>query len=170
MKRLTKIGLIGTLCAISLGNLAFAADLPNEGKYDYTTCFTRTVTYVEYSPTQTAWSWSEVGRSVSDPSGSMFDGDESQCLGMTASLDGKRSGNTVCVGVAKDGAKRFTRFWYDVDGKLQRETLGGTGKYDGMVTTGTVQDVKAPPSMKPGTQTFEYCNRNTGTYKLKLQP
>ena len=145
----------------------FAADLAKEGSYDYTTCFTRTVTYVEYSPTQSAWSYSELGRSISDPPGGMFDGDESQCLGMTASLDGKRYGSTACVGVAKDGAKRLTRFWYDADGKLQREAIAGTGKYDGMVTTGTVRDVKAPPGMKPGTQTFDYCNRNVGTYKLK---
>lgn len=168
MNRLIKIGPIGTLCAAALVNLAFAADPPKEGKYDYTTCFTRTVTYVEYSPTQSAWSYSELGRSVSEPPGGMFDGDESQCLGMTASLDGNRYGNATCVGVAKDGAKRFTRFWYDDDGKtLHRETIAGTGKYDGMVTTGTVQDVKAPPSMKPGTQTFDWCNRSVGTYKLK---
>jgi len=167
MSTLPRLGSIGVVCAVAFTNLAFAADLPKEGKYDYTTCFTRTVTYVEYSPTQSAWSYSELGRSVSDPPGGMFDGDESQCLGMTASLDGKRYGSTACVGVAKDGAKRFTRFWYDADGKFQRETIAGTGKYDGMVTTGTVQDVKAPPSMKQGTQTFDYCNRNVGTYKLK---
>ena len=113
MNRLLKIGPIGTLCAVALANLAVAADLPKEGKYDYTTCFTRTVTYVEYSPTQTAWSYRELGRSVSDPLGGMFEGDEVQCLGMTASLDGKRNGSTACVGIAKDGAKRFTRFWYD---------------------------------------------------------
>jgi len=152
---------------VALSMSVFAADLAKEGSYDYTTCFTRTVTYVEYSPTQSAWSYSELGRSISDPPGGMFDGDESQCLGMTASLDGKRYGSTACVGVAKDGAKRLTRFWYDADGKLQREAIAGTGKYDGMVTTGTVRDVKAPPGMKPGTQTFDYCNRNVGTYKLK---
>ena len=167
MNRLTKIGPIGAFCVVAVANLALAADLPKEGKYDYTTCFTRTVTYVEYSPTQSAWSYSELGKSVSEPPGGMFDGDEVQCLGMTASLEGKRFGNTACAGVAKDGAKRLSRFWYDAEGKLQRETIAGTGKYNGMVTTGTVQDVKAPPSMKPGTQTFDYCNRNVGTYKLK---
>lgn len=145
----------------------FAADLAKEGSYDYTTCFTRNVTYMEYSPTQTAWSYNERGTAVSSPQGGLFDGDEIQCVGMAASLDGKRYGSSTCIGVAKDSAKRLTRFWYDSDSKLQRETVGGTSKYDGMVTTGTVQDVKAPPAMKPGTQTFEYCNRNVGTYKLK---
>lgn len=168
MSTLPRIASIGVVCVVAFTNPAFTADLPKEGNYDYTTCFTRTVTYVEYSPTQSAWSYSERGRSVSDPPGGMFDGDENQCLGMTASLDGRRYGNAACIGVAKDGAKRFTRFWYGDDGKkLQRETIAGTGKYDGMVTTGTVQDVKAPPSMKPGTQTFDWCNRQVGTYKLK---
>lgn len=167
MKRLLTVAPIGTLCAVALATLAVGADLPKEGSYDYTTCFTRNVTYVEYASTHSAWSYNERGTAVSNPQGSMFDGDEIQCVGMTASLDGKNYGNSACIGVAKDGAKRLTRFWYNSDGKLQRETVGGTGKYDGMVTTGTVQAVKEPQGIKPGAQTVEYCNRNIGTYKLR---
>jgi hypothetical protein len=159
--------LLGLACAIALTNPAFSVDVPKEGSYDYTTCFTRNVTYMQFSPTQTAWSYNEHGTAVSDPRGGMFDGDEVQCLGMTALLDGKRAGHAACIAVTKDGAKRFSRVWYDAEGKLQRETIGGTGKYDGMVTTGTIQDVKASPDLQPGTQAVEYCNRNVGTYKLK---
>jgi len=125
------------------------------------------VTFIEYSPTQSAWSYSQRGTSVSDPRGGMFDGDDVQCVGTTASLDGRQSGSLACIAVAQDGAKRFTRFWYDADGKMQRETVGGTGKYDGLVTTGTVHTVKEPQGIKQGTQTVDYCARNVGTYKLK---
>jgi hypothetical protein len=38
-----------------------------------------------------------------------------------------------------------------------------------MVTIGTVQTVKEPRDIKPGTQTVEYCNRNVGTYMLNRQ-
>ena len=163
-----KIRCVATLCAAAaLASISFAADLPKEGKYDYTTCFTRNLTYIEYSPTQSAWSYSQRGTSVSDPRGGMFDGDDVQCVGTTASLDGKQYGSLACLAVAPDGAKRLTRFWYDAENKMQRETVGGTGKYDGMTTTGTVQAVKEPQGMKPGTQTVEYCNRNVGTYKMK---
>jgi hypothetical protein len=124
---------------------------------------TRNVTYMEYSPSQSAWSYNEHGMAVADPQGGMFDGDEVRCVGATASLGGKQIGNSACIAVAKDGATRFTRLWYDADGKLQTETVGGTGKYDGMVTTGTVQTVKEPQGIKPGTLTVEYCNRNVGT-------
>ena len=167
MNALIKIGAIGTLCAVAFAKPAFTADLPKEGTYDYTTCFARTVTQIEYSPTRSAWSYNERGSAISNPQGGMFDGDEVQCVGTTASLDGKRYGGSACIAVAKDGARRLTRFWYDADGKFQRETVGGTGRYDGMVTTGTVQTVKEPEGIKPGTQTVEYCNRNVGTYKLK---
>jgi hypothetical protein len=88
---------------------------------------------------------------------------------MTASFDGKRYGNAACIAIAKDGATRLSRVWYDADSKLQRETVAGTGKYDGMVTTGTIQTVKESQAIKPGTQTVEYCNRNVGTYKLSDQ-
>jgi hypothetical protein len=169
MNRLLKVGSIAASCAIALANVAFTADVPNEGKYDYTTCFTRNLTQMEYSPTQSAWSYNERGTAVSNPTGGMFDGDVIQCVGMTASFDGKRYGNSACIAVAKDGATRLSRVWYDADSKLQRETVAGTGKYDGMVTTGTIQAVKEAQGIKPGAQTVEYCNRNVGTYKLNPQ-
>ncbi len=155
------------LIAAASGSFAAAAEVPSEGTYNYTTCFTRNVTHLQHSSTKSAWSYNETGTAISDPPGGMFDGDQVQCVGMTADLDGNRYGGSACIAVAKDGASRLTRFWYDAEGKFQRETVGGTGKYDGMVTAGTVQPVKAPAEIKPGTQTVEYCNRNVGTYKLK---
>ena len=152
------------LAAICAG-AAFAADLPKEGNYDHTTCFTRNSTRIEYSKTLFAYSYEETGTSVSNPPGGMFDNEVVRCVGMTTSLDGKRSGGSLCEGVARNGDTRLTRFWYDDDGKFQREAVAGTGMYDGMVTTGTIKTVGQTQQVKPGT--VQFCNQGTGTYKLK---
>jgi hypothetical protein len=44
-------------------------------------------------------------------------------------------------------------------------TLAGTGKYEGLQMGGTSVPLGSFPSIKPGT--FQACNRQTGTYKLK---
>ena len=46
-----------------------------------------------------------------------------------------------------------------------REFVVGTGKYEGMVTDGTVEPLGPFPVIKAGT--FQDCNYQTGTYKLK---
>jgi hypothetical protein len=146
---------------------ASAADLPREGNFDFTTCWTRHVTRIEYASGRAAWSYDERGTAVSEPRGGMFDGDQIHCVGATVNVDGKFHGNSACIATAPDGATRLSRVWYGEDGKLQRETIGGTGKYGGMATTGTIKTVKEPPEPVAGTRTVEYCSRNTGTYKVK---
>ena len=165
MNRLLFAGPIGTICAFAVMHFALAADVPKEGTYDVSTCFERNVTRIDYSPTRYAWSYEETGMSHSNPPGGLFDDEVVRCVGATASFDGKRSGGATCVGTAKDGDKRLARFYYGDDGKLHREAVGGTGKYDGMVTIGTVEPVGPQPKIQTGPA--KYCNHQTGTYKLK---
>lgn len=142
-----------------------AADVPKEGTFDYTTCFTRTRSRIDYSPTRFAYSYAETGTTVNEPRGGPFDENQVVCVGMTLSFDGKMSGGSVCEGKDKDGDKRLTRFAYDDEGKLQRQEIAGTGKFDGMATTTTYRPLGPPREIKPGI--FEYCTKNTGTYKFK---
>lgn len=164
MKNMKGILLALAACTASI---ASAAGLPKEGTYDFTTCWTRNVTRLEYGPGKAAWSYDERGTAVSEPRGGMFDGDAVNCVGATVSLDGKSHGNTACIATSPDGSTRLSRVWYAEDGKVQRETVAGTGRYDGMVTTGTITTVRPPPEPRAGTRTVEYCSRNTGTYKLR---
>ena len=149
----------------AVSGFVLAADLPKEGSYDITGCLTRNTTRIDYSTTHFAYSYDETGTSMSNPPGGMFDNEVIRCVGMVASFDGKQTGGIVCVGVAKDGDKRLTQFRYDSEGKVVREAVSGTGKYDGLVTSGTVSDVGPPMEIKTGTA--EHCNHQTGTYKLK---
>ena len=162
-----KPGLISVamIFAVASSGLAFAADLPKEGSYDYKGCFTRNITRIDFSDAHQAYSYNETATAVSATPGGMFDGDTVRCVGAVSISNGKRTNLSICEGVAKNGAKRLTRFQYGADGKIVREELAGTGMYEGMVTTGTVKEVVPTKEIQPGVTT--YCNHLTGTYKMK---
>ena len=61
----------------------------------------------------------------------------------------------MCEAIDKDGDKYLTR--NSVEGpKTVQETLAGTGKYEGMVRTGTAESLGQFPTIKQGT--FQGCN------------
>jgi hypothetical protein len=144
---------------------AFAAEPPKEGSYDYTACWSGISNAVTFSKTHTASSFELTGAIRSNPTGGMFDKETFRCVGMDASPGGKNTGSTVCEAIDADGNKRLSTFSVGSDGKVTREFVVGTGKYEGMVTTGTVEPLGPFPVIKPGT--FQNCNHQTGTYKLK---
>ena len=143
---------------------AFAAELPKEGSYDYTSCWSGVNNVITFSKTHTASSFEMTGASRSNPPGDIFDKNTFRCVGMNASLDGKITASNVCETIDVDGDKRLTSF-SNVDGKTTRTNVAGTGKYEGMVATGTVEQLGPFPVIKDGT--FQGCNHQTGTYKLK---
>jgi hypothetical protein len=95
----------------------------------------------------------------------MFDKETFRCVGMNTSLDGKTTLSAVCEATDAGGNKRLTNFLLGSDGKVTREFVVGTGKYEGMVMTGTVEPLGPFPVIMAGT--FQDCNHQTGTYKLK---
>lgn len=165
MMTVSKIIIIAALLAVTSAGSAFAADLPKEGSYDITSCFSRVSNLITFSKTHSAASFEQTGVSLSNPPGGLFDYESIRCVGMTASFDGKATLNSVCEAVDKDGDKRLTHFWVGSDGKISREAVTGTGKYEDMVTSGTYQVLGPFPVIKAGTSQF--CNRQAGTYKLK---
>lgn len=153
------------LLIIASAPSAFAAELPKEGTYDYTACWSGTNNMINFSKTHTAASYEMTGVVRSTVPGGMFDKHTFRCVGMNASLDGKTTGSTVCEAVDADGDKRLSYFSLGSDGKVTRENVVGTGKFEGMVASGTVQPLGPFPVIKPGT--FQDCNHQSGTYKLK---
>ena len=145
---------------------AFAAEVPKEGSYDYTSCWSGVNNVITFSKTHTASSSEFTGTTRSNPPEGMYGSKNTfRCVGMNASLDGKITASTVCEATDVDGDKRLTYFSTG-DGKVTRTFVAGTGKYEGMVnTTGTVQPLGPFPAIKAGT--FQDCNHQTGTYKLK---
>jgi hypothetical protein len=143
---------------------AFAAELPKEGSYDFNSCWSGVNNTITFSKTHTASSYEMTGTTRSNPPGGMFDKSTFRCVGINASLDGKATASNVCETIDVDGDKRLLSF-SNVDGKITRTNVAGTGKYEGIVTAGTVENLGPFPSIKDGT--FQNCNHQTGTYKLK---
>ena len=71
---------------------AFAAELPKEGSYDYTACWSGVNNVITFSKTHTASSNELTGNIRSNPPGGMFDKNSFRCVGMNASLAGSSLG------------------------------------------------------------------------------
>jgi hypothetical protein len=161
----SRVMLAAAVVAVVSSGPIFAADLPKEGGYDITSCFTRVSNLITFSKTHTASSFEQIGVALSNPPGGLFDKESIRCVGSSTSFDGNATFNNICEAIDKDGNKRLTRFHYESDTKMVRETVTGTGMYEGMVVIGTYQAIGPFPTIKSGTSHF--CNRQTGTYKLK---
>ncbi len=157
------VGCFAVLFLVGVGG-ALAADLPKQGSYDVTTCWSGVSSVIAFSKTHTASSYELTGTTRSNPPGGAFDMTATRCVGIGSSIEGKNTGMALCEAIDKDGDKYLTRTTSEGP-KGVFEALAGTGKYEGMVRTGTVELVGQFPTIKPGT--FQGCNRGTGTYKLK---
>jgi hypothetical protein len=140
--------------------------LPKEGNYEYTSCGVSTVTEMDFSKSHSAASWEAIGTNHSNPSGRFLDLTAFRCVGAGTTIDGKFSGTSICQAVDKDGDKLLTKVIHDGP-KGTGETLVGTGKYEGIVKTTAIESLGSFPTSKPGT--VEFCNRITGTYKLRSE-
>jgi hypothetical protein len=151
---------------------AKAAELPKEGKVDVTTCYTVTTNDITFSKTHTATTYEIIGVNTSNPPDGMFDQTSLRCLGLNSIIDGKFSATTYCESIDTDGDKIFTRSTLgSIEGVGQDDThvgqavaLTGTGKYEGLVRTGTMENYLIR-SAKPGL--IQRCGRGTYTYRLK---
>jgi len=156
---------VGLAAALTVAGSAVAQTLPKEGSYDITSCWSGVMNLIAFSKTYSAYSLEMTGTIISNPPGGMFDKMSYRCVLMRTSFDGKYTGHTVCESIDPDGDKRLTNFSSASEGKAIRETVAGTGKYEGMVESGTVTSLGPFPVIKPGA--LQDCQHQTGTYKLK---
>ena len=158
------VALAAGLAACILGSQAHAADLPKEGAYDFMSCYSGTVNSVNFSKTHSASTSEFAGTIQSSPPGGIFDKVAFRCIAISYSADAKTTGTTVCEGVDKDGDKYMTHIVAD-GANSTRRVVAGTGKYEGIVASGTVEGMGPFGALKPGT--IQNCSRQRGTYKLK---
>lgn len=155
----------GLIAVLTVHGSVLAQTLPKEGRFDVTACWSSVTNPLVFSKTHSAFTYEMAGTIMSNPPGGMFDNSSFRCLGIATSFDGKTGGSNVCEAIDRDGDKRMSRFSIASDGSVARETIAGTGKYEGIVQTTTVMPLGPFPVAKPGTS--QSCNRQTGTYKLK---
>jgi hypothetical protein len=145
---------------------ASAAELPKEGKYDFSDCGVATGLYgIEFSKTNSASSYEYVGTNRSNPPGGMFDMTSFKCVGLNTTINARQSATGVCEVLDKDGDKILIRYDTDAQGKLNESAIAGTGKYEGIISRSTTAELTEAPLAKPGS--FQICLHETGTYKLK---
>jgi hypothetical protein len=143
---------LAALIGLASAGSVFAAELPKEGNYDFTSCWSGVSNTISFSKTHSAYSFEMTGVNRSNPPGGLFDKVAFRCVGMNASFDGKVSATAVCEGVDPDGDKRLTYFSFTPDGKITRQFISGTGKYEGMVETNSnFQSLGPFPVVKEGT-------------------
>lgn len=159
-----------TLCqflgaaALAAAGTAFGAQLPKEGSYDFTACWAGSANAIAFSKTHVAVTFDMSGVSLSNPPGGMYDHHSFRCIGLSTTFSGKVKQISICEGTDLDGDKTLSHF--DGDGKHGTRTLlEGTGKFAGMESTGTAESLGKFVPIKPGT--FQSCNHQTGTYKMK---
>ena len=158
--------LLGMSNSASAQSAASASELPKEGNYDFTACWSGTSNVTKFSENRLILANDFTGVIRATTPGGIFDGDTFHCVGLAMLVDGKpASETTFCAATDKEGNKRLARFTNN-DGTINREQLAGTGKYEGAMLTPTAVKPMGPfPTAKPGT--FQGCNQQTGTYKLK---
>jgi len=159
------IALVAAVSSTATLGTAGAADFPKEGKYDYTGCYSGMVNVIAFSKTHRGLNYEFTGSSRSNPAGGIFDKTSFHCVGSAAEFDKKYSGMVTCHEKDHDGDSLLTHFLAGDDRKWARQTIAGTGKYEGIVTNGTFELLGPFPIAKPGT--FQNCSRQTGTYVLK---
>ncbi len=142
---------------------AAAAEVPKQGSFDFTACWSGASTPIALSKTHSAFSYEITGTSRSASPGALFDNNSFHCIGVNASFDGKVRALAICESVDPEG-DRWLREYSTVDGKTTTREAG-TGKYDGMLTVADVEPLGPFPAIKAGT--YQHCNHQYGTYKLK---
>jgi len=155
----------GLVAALVVSGSAISQTLPKEGGYDFTACYSGIANLVSLSKTHSGFAYEVTGTNRSNPPGAIMDNTTFRCVGMSTSLGAKKTNYSLCEVVDRDGDKQLAYISLAPDGKTSRETVAGTGKYEGMEMSGTLVPLGSFPFIKPGT--FQACNHQTGTYKLK---
>lgn len=162
--RLAKRAILFGILSVAMGSVA-GQGMPKEGRFDITSCSSAASNVIAFSKTHFAYTVEVTGTTRSNPAGGMFDMSAFRCVGMTTSIEGKAPFNTVCETIDRDGDKHLSQYFGEGRKFTGEAILAGTGKYEGMITTGDVENLGPFPTIKPGTS--QNCIRQTGTYKLK---
>ena len=155
------------LILIAGTSLATAAEVPKEGTYDYIACYGGTMAQMKMPDGKIASTLEWTGGTHSNVANSPFDNNSFKCIGAGISAGvgkGWTTGRLYCTATDTDGDIRAVSFVIE-DGKGTRHDDGGTGKFEGLTTTGTKSESFA--ALKPAADgTIQECSHQTGSYKI----
>lgn len=157
---------VGTAATLIAGS-AFAGkvNLPKEGSFDFHFCNIGEEQALSATDKVLVSHYRVIANTISLPAGRAFDRMSALCYGTYAMLNGRHQDFGVCEMTDQDGDKWWMEFHGNATGEGGTNTSAhGTGKYEGMTLKGQYTLDNWPSAAK---DTFQGCNPNKGTYKLK---
>ncbi len=156
-----------TLWAMLAASSAIAGkvNMPKEGNFEFAWCYVAQGKAITSGDKLFVITYHGVANSHSDPTGRPFDQMGGRCYGTFATINGKSQGFGVCELADQDGDKWWMEYHDNAEGSGGTYTSAlGTGKYEGMTLKGEYRSMTWPGTPDA---TFQGCNPNKGTYKLK---
>jgi hypothetical protein len=160
------------LCAILVAGGASngLAQMPEDGPFDFTICFTGSSTTIKFDDQHVAFAWvDEKGFSHSNPPGGAFDMMWFRCVGSGGVFEGTRPIDDYCEFADQDGDRMFVvhRNVTDLATKTREskvDIFAGTGKFAGIKGAGESQRPLLFPDEDP--DLYARCVRMNGDYKI----
>ena len=128
---------------------ALAADLPKEGQYAFTACFSGVSKLISFSKGFRGYSYELLGTNRADKTGGIMDHTSFRCVGANTLLGGKRTIDVLCE--IKDSDGQATR--EDRDGRERTANEGGRRRHRevrGNADDGHNRTVQAVPVYRAG--------------------
>ena len=159
------LGLAMTATFIVGPAFAGKVNLPKEGSFEFRFCMVGEEQSMSSTDKVSVSHYRIIANTISEPAGKPFDRMSALCLGTYANLNGRQQDFGVCEMTDQDGDKWWMEYHGSAAGGGGTNTSAhGTGKYEGMTLKGQYIDDNWPSAAK---DTFQGCNPNKGTYKLK---
>lgn len=144
--------------------LAFAAELPRAGKFDFIACLAGKQTEIVYGPDHIVGTADTLGTQRSNPPGSLFDTTSSRCIYRYSYIDGKYDADGFCEFYDAQGDTYLLKFYRPPGQAGILDGLQGTGKYSGMKLRGEYDRIAAFPSTPGNTHA---CVKAFGDFSFK---
>ena len=160
MNRISALLVGGSICIFGAG--AVGAELAKEGKYDQNECFNGPHHMIVHSKDQMGGSYTVSG--VSPVTGGLFQNTSSVCNGAWTLVNGEYNEIGSCEYTDSSGDKFFGLFSRKNKESGTWRVVGGTGKYNGMVSASNWMPVTDAP--QPAGQ-IAVCTHEWGNWKMR---
>jgi hypothetical protein len=144
--------------------LAFAADLPKTGKFEFIACLAGKQTSIAHGPNHVVGTAEILGTQRSNPPGSLFDLTTSRCVYSYSSIDGKYAADGFCEFLDAQGDTYLLKVDRPPGQAGTLDGLHGTGKYSGMSLRGEYDGSASFPHTPGNVQT---CVKAAGDFSFQ---
>jgi hypothetical protein len=167
MKRIFVVLTAASAVLAASGAAAGKVNIPKEGSYEFDFCVVGHGKTLSAGDKLFVMNYEVDANLRSTPPGRAFDRMGSRCYGVYVNLNGQPKESGMCELTDLDGDKWYMQYQGTWDGGGGTyKAVHGTGKYDGMTLEGEYR-IDSSWGNASKEVSFQGCNPNKGTYKLK---